>query len=99
MRIRFAIPARQLVRQADRWWRENRPLARDLFARELAQVREQLAAAPESGTPYVVRGAILVRRVLMPKTKYGVYYEVRREEGYVMIVSVWSGKRGRGPIL
>lgn len=99
MRIRLTGPARQQADRIDRWWRDNRPAARDLFARELAEARRLLAATPDLGRPYVERQGVLVRRLLLPRTQHHVYYEVNREDDVVMVVAVWGAPRGQGPKL
>jgi plasmid stabilization system protein ParE len=99
VKTRLTAPARQQADRFDRWWRENRPAARDLFAREFVEARALLAATPEVGSPYIERQGVLVRRVLLPKTHQHVYYEVDRENDLVMILAVWGAPRGRGPRL
>jgi plasmid stabilization system protein ParE len=99
VKVRLTAPARQQADRTDRWWRENRPAARGLFARELAEARALLSATPEAGSPYVERQGVLVRRLLLPKTHQHLYYEVDREKDAVMIIAVWGAPRGRGPTL
>lgn len=99
MKTRLTAPARRQASQLDQWWREHRPDARDLFARELASARQLVADMPEIGTPYVERHGVVVRRVLLPKTKNHVYYEIDRESDVVMILAVWGAPKGRGPKL
>jgi plasmid stabilization system protein ParE len=83
----------------DLWWRENRPAAKELFARELDDARRLLAATPELGSPYVERGNVVVRRLLLRKTQSHVYYEIDRSAGVVMILAVWGAPKGEGPAL
>ena len=99
MKTRLTGPARKQADRIDRWWRENRPSARDLFARELAEARALLDATPEVGSPYTERQGVLVRRLLLPRTHQHVYYEVNRQANAVMILAVWGAPRGRGPKL
>lgn len=99
MRTRLTAPARKQADRIDRWWRENRPAASDLFARELGDARSLIAATPEVGSPYIERNGVLVRRVVLPKTRHHVYYEVDRKNDLVMILAVWGAPRGRGPTL
>lgn len=99
MKVRFAAPARRQADRLDRWWRENRKDAADLFAQELEAARRAIGASPEIGTPYVERQGTLVRRVFMPKTQNHVYYEIDRARGVVMILAVWGAPRGSGPKL
>ena len=99
MKTRLTAPACRQADHIDRWWRESRPAARDLFARELAEARRLLTDTPEIGTPYQKRHGAMVRRVLLPKTQNHVYYEIDRDQNVVMILAVWGAPRGRGPTL
>jgi hypothetical protein len=54
---------------------------------------------PEMGPPYVERQGVVVRRVLLPKTRNHIYYEIDRENGVVMILAVWGAPKGRAPKL
>jgi len=40
-----------------------------------------------------------MRRILMPRTRYHVYYVVADEERRVLVHAVWHTARGRGPRL
>jgi hypothetical protein len=99
VKLRLAGPARRQADRIDRWWRENRPDVGDLFAREFDTARRMIPESPNLGTPYVKRHGILIRRVLLPKTRNHVYYEARTQEDIVMILAVWGAPRGRGPTL
>ncbi len=99
MNTRLTEPARRQAERLDRWWREHRPAARDLFARELSNARVLLAETPEIGAPYAERRGVVVRRVLMRKTRTHVYYEIDRAQNIVMILAVWGAPKGRGPNL
>jgi hypothetical protein len=57
VKTRLTGPARQQADRIDRWWRENRLAARDLFARELSEARALLAEAPDVGRPFTKRQA------------------------------------------
>jgi hypothetical protein len=81
-----------------RWWKTNRPKAPKLFAMELADARRRIAEKPDIGLVYAVRaGGVLVRRVLMPKTRTDVFYEVREDEDVAMIVALWGAMKEHGP--
>ena len=83
-----------------RWWKANRPKAPMLFAMELADARMTIAEKPDIGSVYAVRaGGVIVRRVLMPKTRTHVFYEVREDEDVVMVVALWGATRGTEPDL
>lgn len=100
MKTRFAEPAQREARRMQRWWRANRPKAPRLFALELADVRRRITDNPDSGKVYAVRaGGVVVRRVLMPKTRTHVFYELREGEHVAMIVALWGAMKEHGPEL
>lgn len=41
----------------------------------------------------------MLRRLLLPKTEYHVYFALERDEMVLVIHSVWGARRGRGPKL
>lgn len=90
------------IREAERcarWWYEHRPAARQLFEEELRAALEQIRSAPNLGSAFKSRKSEReYRRVLMPETRYHVYYRVVGPER-VRVVAVWSAVRGRGPRL
>jgi plasmid stabilization system protein ParE len=91
--------APRAVREAERcarWWRANRPAATTLFDDELRAALDQIRAAPQLGSSYLVTSGEEHRRLLLPKTRYHVYYRVMNS-GVVRVVAVWSAVRGRGP--
>lgn len=68
MRIVFTVEAEQQADSCDRWWREHRPSAPGLFARELSGAKELLAAVPGVGPVYTVLDGRPMRRILLQKT-------------------------------
>jgi hypothetical protein len=65
----------------------------------LAEARAMIARTPEMGTVYTQRHAAAARRVLLPRTKNHVYYEIDRKNGVLTILAVWGAPKGRGPKL
>ena len=80
----------------DAWWRENRDKASDLFTDELEHALDNLSSMPSLGVVYQP-GNPAVRRLLLQRTQYCVYFIEERDCVYVL--TVWSGLRGRGPKL
>ena len=99
MKVRFTPRARRAALAMADWWRENRPLAPDLFDRELEAARGRLEQQPELPPIYeTVRGRV-IRRVLLPKTEGHVYYSVDHATESVVVHIVWGARKGRGPKL
>ena len=90
------------IREAERcarWWYEHRPAARQLFDEELRRVFDQIRSAPNLGGVFKSRmSGREYRRMLMPETRYNVYYRVAGPDE-VRVVAIWSAVRGRGPRL
>ncbi len=77
------------------WWSEHREEAPGLFTLELSVAGVRLATAPHVGTVWR-KG---VRRLLLPRTRYHVYYAVDDGRAVVEVRAVWHASRGRGPRL
>jgi plasmid stabilization system protein ParE len=98
-RITFSPEARDLARQAARWWRENRPAARRLFATELRRALLLLAHSPEIGVAYPAAPVSGVRRALLASTRYHVYYTYNVTTNTIEILAVWGGVQERDPFV
>jgi plasmid stabilization system protein ParE len=98
MRIELAPRAVQEAESCARWWRANRPDAPHLFEDELHGVLLAIKAAPHYGNLYSVQPGREHRRVLMPATRFHVYYRLA-EPKLIRVVAIWSAIRGRGPRL
>lgn len=79
------------------WWTANRPLAPELFDREFDAAVMAIGEAPYSLPIYRREDGADVRRILLRKTRYAVYFCV--EPDHVLIVAVWHTARGSGPPL
>jgi plasmid stabilization system protein ParE len=97
--VRTSGRADREVARVDKWWRENRTAAPDLFLDEFVATTRRLGLTPEIGAPYQEHGAHGIRRVLMQTVRYYAYYRYDAERDEVVIVSVWAGMRRRGPKL
>ena len=97
LHLRFTEEATAQVNAADAWWRENRASAATVFSDELRAVTELVTRVPGIGAPYSSRSLDSVRRAYMRRTRLHAYYVVRGDE--LVIVAVWSGRRGHGPPL
>jgi len=97
--LRIAREADDQIRAVERWWRENRPGAPLLFARELAEALELLMLAPEIGARYDQHGSGTVRRILLGRSRYHVYFSYDAAANLVEVRALWHAVRGEGPVL
>jgi len=63
------------------------------------QALRQLLSTPMAGLAYPTTKRPAMRRLLLPRTGYHVYFALERDESVVVIHSVWGARRGRGPRL
>jgi plasmid stabilization system protein ParE len=68
-----------------------------LFLDELEAAFSLIGHAPDVGRSYRRSPIVGTRRVLLPRTRYHVYYV--QLEGVVLVLAVWHAKRGSGPPL
>lgn len=99
MTVRITARARQQALHADKWWRQNRPSAPELFVDELAAAFERLSASPQIGVPFPDTEVPDVRRMLLVGSRYHVYYFVDAASEEVVVLAIWSAIRGRTPSL
>ncbi|HJX62671.1 MAG TPA: type II toxin-antitoxin system RelE/ParE family toxin [Polyangia bacterium] len=75
-RVELSPQARDQLTTINLWWARNRPAAPTLVAVELEAAIQQLATSPESGSLHDGSRPVQVRKLLMPRGRYRLYYEV-----------------------
>ncbi len=98
-RVGIAPQALELIEEVRAWWTANRRANPTLFDQELWAARRRIATAPHAGEAYTHPRVSGVRRVLMPRSRYHVYYLVDDAATQVWIVAVWHAARGQRPPL
>jgi plasmid stabilization system protein ParE len=71
------------------WWLENREAAPDLFIDELGRTLQKLERFPHLGAPYVRAEVEGMRRILLPQSRYHIYYTVVEEGEMVRVHAIW----------
>ena len=99
LRIEVLPDALQQIEQAAAWWHEHRTAAAGLFRAELEAAFRQLERMPDAGRPFPRRLFPHLRVLLMPRTRYHVYYEHDAAGEVVLVRAVWSAVRSRRPPL
>jgi plasmid stabilization system protein ParE len=91
----FQRRATREIQEIDAWWRKNRPSSPDLFVTELDHMLTVVALMPTLGAPARSERVRDVRRALLRRTSYHVYYRVRGAA--LQVLAVWHAARGTGP--
>lgn len=98
--ISFTRRASGHVEEAGRWWRENRAKAPEALREELEQALQLIASQPEVGA--IARNVNLagVRRILLNRVSYHLYYRLRETPARsIQVVALWHASKGLGPRL
>jgi hypothetical protein len=90
--------ARQVARESS-WWVKHRPDAPMLFEDELLELLNRLSSAATLGVAYPTASRSHVRRILLPRSEYHVYFSREPQRRVVMIHAVWGACRERPPKL
>jgi plasmid stabilization system protein ParE len=95
--VRVTPEAEAQIRQIDDWWRAHRAAMAGLFLEELAQCLTTVGHAPRIGRSYPQSPVPGIRRFLLKRTRYHVYYVASAED--VRVLAIWHAQRGAGPPL
>lgn len=98
-RLRVARRAAAQIREAADWWLANRPKAPHAFEEDLEKAFSLISSLP--GTGQVVRHSIIrgLRRALLGRVRYYLYYTVDTDEESVKVLALWHANRKGHPRL
>ena len=98
-RVEFAPGALEQAQAIEAWWSVSRGTVPELFRTELAEIVRTLTLLPMIGRRYDRAALSGIRRLLLPRCRYHVYYELVKAEHLVRIHAVWHAARGQSPPL
>lgn len=98
-KIFITATAQAQMRRAANWWAEQRPAVPSLFVDEFEAALGQLRTVPLMGARYSLVKSYDLRRILLQRSLYHVYYTVQPAEVRVIVRAVWHSARGRKPWL
>jgi len=93
--IKISRRAAEQVRDASRWWVENRPAAPGAVAADFSAAVLLLAEQPGIGAEYRGSRTPGVRRLYLGRVRYFVYYKVVGE--ILQVLAFWHANRGPQP--
>lgn len=85
------------IRESVRWWRENRPAARNAISHELRRAFRLLRAQPAIGTRATNVSLASVRRILLARVHRHLYYRVSRGQDEIEVLAFWNAQGGSEP--
>jgi plasmid stabilization system protein ParE len=94
MRLRYAAEARDDIRAAAQLWKTYRRPASTYFATDMAGVRALLPELPYMGVAVHASGGRWVRRLVLRRTGYLLFYDVNEDEGCIDVLRLWDPRRG-----
>lgn len=87
------------IRRASEWWRANRAKAPLALVEDVERAFELIALQPGVGARAGNAEAQGIRRVLLGRTGYHLYYKVNAKERRVEVLALWHTSREAGPDL
>lgn len=97
LRVKVSARAASQIDKAAEWWAENRPAAPGAVRTDIGEALALLAQQPGIGTAYEGARTKGVRRLLVGRIRYFIYYCVTAET--LEVLTVWHVSRGNQPSL
>lgn len=98
-RVLVTEDAAEHASNIDAWWRQHRPAAVTLFRDEFEKTVRRLASRPMAGAEYRTAASGRLRRILLRRTRYHIYYTIDPQRHVVLVRAVWHAARGRPPTI
>jgi len=95
LRVKVSARAALQIRRAAEWWAENRPAAPGAIRIDIGEALALLAEQPGIGASYEGARAKGVRRLLVGRIRYFIYY--RTTQDTLEVLAVWHVSRGKQP--
>jgi plasmid stabilization system protein ParE len=93
LQVQATRRAAREIRAASKWWDENRPAAPDAFREAIDKAFELICTQPHIGEVATNVKLPGVRRILLSKVQYYLYYRVRSKPHTVEVVAIWQTSR------
>ncbi|MFA6444886.1 MAG: type II toxin-antitoxin system RelE/ParE family toxin [Sterolibacterium sp.] len=97
LRVKVSARAASQIHKAAEWWAENRPAAPGAVRTDIGEALALLAQQPGIGAAYEGARIKGVRRLLVGRIRYFIYYRVTPET--LEVLTVWHESRGKQPSL
>lgn len=91
--IQVTRRAAREIRTASEWWDKNRPAAPDAFRDAIQRAFELIRTQPSIGAVATNTRLPGVRRILLSRVRYHLYYRVKSRPHEVEVVALWHTSR------
>jgi plasmid stabilization system protein ParE len=98
-KFKVARRADRHIRAEAQWWAENRSQAPNMLAEDIDSAFSLIEQFPFAGEGVPHDTIPTLRRVLLSRAQYYLYYAVFIEDGVVEILALWNTSRGSKPRL
>ena len=78
---------------------EKRPKARDACVEEIERGFDLISSLPGVGEPVAHKRIQGIRRLLLGRIRYHLYYRLHKDIEAVEVLALWHTSRGSGPYL
>ena len=94
-----AFISKRAARAADRIDARWREFGDDsgVFAREFLEAVERMETTQGAGAPFPTPRHPMLKRILLPKSRCHVYFEIEEAKHAIQILHIWDGRREHGP--
>jgi hypothetical protein len=99
LRIVYWERAAKQIEKANDWWRAHRPAAPDAISEDLVEILDLLSVQPGLGLPATNVKLPGVRRVLLKRVGYYLYYRVSSTLDTLELLAFWHSRRRTRPQL
>ena len=97
--FRVAPRAAAQIRDAAGWWAENRPKAPDAFLEDVEAGFDMIQRLPGAGQRVEHPRIEGIRRIVLTRVRYVLYYRVAKNERVVEVLALWHASKGSQPDL
>ncbi len=97
--LRVAPRAAAQIREAAEWWFANRPKAPHAFEEDLEKAFGLVTSLPQAGQKVRHSRFGGLRRVLMGRVRYYLYYRLETDKELVKVLALWHASRSGHPRL
>ena len=97
LRVKISARAASQIHEAAEWWGKNRPAAPGAVRKDIGETLSLLAQQPSIGVTYKSARVKGVRRLLVGRIRYFIYYRDTPEA--LEMLAVWHVSRGKQPLL